>query len=128
MLASRHRSDNRDGAIHVVPEADDIIVLSLEGEFDLRSASALGEELDRVLAHETDVILDLSQATFIDSSVIHVLFRTAQATKESGRTAVLQLATAPLIERAIEIVGMERMLPRAQQRQEAIEIIQHGRQ
>ena len=126
MSASLHRSDQRDGKIRVVPEADDIVVLTLEGDFDLGNATTLGEQLDRVLEANQDLILDLSEVTFIDSSVINELFRAARVAKESGQTAVLQLGTAPRVERILEIVGIESVLPRADRRHEAIQLIESG--
>jgi hypothetical protein len=36
---------------------------------------------------------------------------------------VLQLGTAPIVERALKIVGIERVLPRAHDREEALRII-----
>jgi anti-anti-sigma factor len=103
---------------------DDIVVLALEGDFDRHNAATLGEQLDRALETRKDLILDLSQVTFLDSSVVGELFRAALVAKESGQTAVLQLGTAPLVERVLEIVGIESMLPRAHHRQEAIQIIE----
>jgi anti-sigma B factor antagonist len=124
MPASLLRSDHRDGAISVVDESPDILAISLEGEFDMRDAPRLAEELDRAFEGQKDVILDLSAATFIDSSVIHVLCTAAKATKVGGRTTVLQLGTAPIVERVLEIAAVERLIPRANSRSEAIEIIQ----
>lgn len=119
-------SEYRDGAIRVVPEADDILTVCLEGEFDLRSAPMLGEELDRGLESKKDLILDLSQATFVDSSVIQTLFRATRALHGRGQVAVLQLGTTPIVERALEIAGIECVLLRAHSRSEAIEIIRRG--
>jgi anti-anti-sigma factor len=126
MSASLHRSNHRDGKIRVVPEADDIVVLTLEGDFDLANAPKLGEQLDRVLEANKDLILDLSEVTFIDSSVINELFRAARVAKESGQTAVLQLGTAPNVERILEIVGIESVLPCADRRHAAIKLIESG--
>jgi anti-anti-sigma factor len=124
--APAHHSDYRDGAIRILPEADAIVVFALEGEFDRHNAPTLGEQLDQALETRKDLILDLSQVTFIDSSVINQLFRAAHVAKESGQTAVLQLGTAPLVERILAIVGIESVLPRAHRRDEAIQLIERG--
>jgi anti-anti-sigma factor len=124
MPASFAGSEYRDGVVRVVPEADEIVAVCLEGEFDLRSAPMLGEELDRALESKDHLILDLSQVTFIDSSVIHVLFSVSKGVSGRRRTTVLQLGTAPLVERALTIAEIEQVMPRVRSRAEAIEIIQ----
>ena len=124
MHASSFGPDHVAGAIRVVPERDEIVAVCLEGEFDVANVSALRDRVDTALASGNDLILDLSQATFIDSSVIRVLFDAASATKGSDQTIVLQLGTMPIVERALDIVSIERVLPRARDREEAVLIIQ----
>ena len=123
MHASSVRSQHGDGVIHVVPEADGIVAVCLEGDFDLTNARALGDQIDIALESAQSVILDLSEATFIDSSVIHVLMKAAKAADGREQTVVLQLGTASLVERVLEIAGIERVLPHADDRQEAVRIV-----
>jgi anti-anti-sigma regulatory factor len=66
---------NRPGELHVLAETDQIAALCLEGEFDLANAPQIIEEGERLPADDKQVILDLSDATFIDSSVIQALSR-----------------------------------------------------
>ena len=68
--------------------------------------------------------MDLSEASFIDSSVIQVLEGAPKAAVDRERTIVLQLGTAAIVERALELAEIERLLPRAYDRQEAVRIIQ----
>ncbi len=121
-----HRSRNRDGTIRVAPEAGDIVVLSFEGEFDRWNALNVGEHLDQALETGKDLVLDLSEITFLDSSVINELFRAAQAARGSGQVAVLELGAAPFVERILEFVRIESVLPRANNREEAIRLIELG--
>ena len=69
------------------------------------------------------LILDLSQATFIDSSVINALFDAHRQAKERGRLAVLQLGTAAIVELVLKLSEIERVLPRVHTRAEAIDTI-----
>jgi anti-anti-sigma factor len=126
MPAPPRGSESRDVAIRVVPEADDVLAVCLEGEFDLLNVSTVDEEIDRALQSKKDLILDLSEATFIDASVIDVLFRASSTANASGQKAVLQLGTAPIVERVLEIVRIDQVLQRAHSRSEAIQIIQRG--
>jgi anti-anti-sigma factor len=124
MLASTAGFTQGDGALRVVLETDAIAALCLEGDFDLTNAQALREEIDRVLESGNGVILDLSGATFIDSSVIHVLERASRAADGREQAMVLQLGTAGIVERALELAGIEHVLPRAHDRQEAVRMVQ----
>lgn len=127
MLASSLGFEHRAGAIRVVHETDGIVAVCLEGDFDLSNAPDFADQVDRALEGKNDVILDLSEATFIDSSVINILFRASRAVRGSTQTVVLQLGTAAIVERALGLANIERVLPRAHDRQEAVRTIQqHG--
>ena len=128
MSASTFGCEQADGVIRVVPETDEIVAVCLEGDFDLGNASAFGKEVGRALEDGNNLILDLSQATFIDSSVVHVLVNASKAVTGSDRAVVLQLGTAAIVERVLEIAEIERVLPRAHERQEAVRIIQQRRE
>ena len=117
-------SEHRDGAIRVDSATDGIIAVCLEGDFDLANAPVLSDHIDSALESGNDLILDLSQATFIDSSVINILFRSAKAVAGRDQTVVLQLGTAPIVERVLELVRIEDVLPRAHNRAEALEMIE----
>src|SRR4026208_2608030 len=75
MHASSLGSEHLNGVIRVVPETDEIVAVCLEGEFDLTNAPSFRDEADRALETGDGLIFDLSEATFIDSSVIHVIVR-----------------------------------------------------
>jgi anti-anti-sigma factor len=126
MSASSFCSEQPAGVIRVVPETDEIVAVCLEGDFDLSNAPAFGKEVGRALENGNDLILDLSQATFIDSSVVHVLVNASKALVGSERAVVLQLGTAAIVERVLEIAEIERVLPRAHERREAVRMIQQA--
>jgi anti-sigma B factor antagonist len=116
-------STPRDGVINVVPQTGEIVALCLQGEFDLANAPALEDQIDRALLAGHNVILDLNEATFIDSSVIHVLVRASKASTGGEQAIVLQLGTAAIVEHVLELAAIEQLLPRARDRQEALRII-----
>ena len=124
MSASSPGFEQGAGLIRFVPETDQIVAVCLEGDFDLSNAPALGEEVGRALENGNNLILDLSRTTFIDSSVIHVLVNASRAVTGSERAVVLQLGTAGIVERALEIAEIESVLPRVHERQEAVRMIQ----
>lgn len=124
MFASSLGSKHQQGVISVVPEAEEIVAVCLEGEFDMTNAPTVGEKIDRTLEDGKHLIVDLSEATFIDSSLIAVLVRAAKATRGTEQAIVLQHRTAATVERVLEITGIEQVLPRAHDREEAVRIIQ----
>jgi anti-anti-sigma factor len=114
-----------NGRITLTTEGDEIVALGFEGEFDLANAQLIREHAERALQDDKHVILDLTEATFIDSSVINSLFRIQKMAQTRRRMAVLQLGTAAIVEHMLELSGIERALPRTKTRTEAIQSIQH---
>jgi anti-anti-sigma factor len=69
---------------HVQPQGPDRVVIAVAGEIDLATAPDLSR---RVLEHrERDVVLDLSEVTFLDSSGISALVHAQQSLLASGHT------------------------------------------
>ncbi len=101
-------------------EADDIVSLYLRGEFDAFNAPEITDRALRALAADKHLVLDLSDTTFIDASVIGALVTIQDAANDRGRSAVLQLGTAPIVERVVAITGIEQILPRTETRVDAI--------
>jgi len=61
-------------------------VISVSGELDLASSPALEEELDRVAASGTGlVIVDLRELEFMDSTGLSVLVKAHQRAEEQGK-------------------------------------------
>lgn len=122
---SRNTFDSRDGPgnLRVEPQGNDVIALCLEGEFDMANAPSIASEGEQALRSGSHVILDLSDATFIDSSVIAALFSLATGATASRRIAVLQLGTATIVETMLELSQIERVLPRVHTRSDALRAI-----
>ena len=124
MQATQPGSARSPGAVHAVQETDEIVALCLEGDFDMTNTPAFVAQIDHALIMENKhLIIDLSQATFIDSAVINALFHAARRAKTNDRTVVLQLGAAPIVERAIEITKIDQVLSRVSARPDAVETI-----
>lgn len=89
------------------------------GEHDLGSADRLGEALTRTLAGCSHLIVDISPAKFIDSSIIRVLLATKGRADATGRRFNLLLGTAPIVERTLEITGVLTALNRIHRLEDA---------
>jgi anti-anti-sigma regulatory factor len=66
------------------------------------------------------VIIDVSEATFIDSSVIHALFDVEKRGRACGTHLRLQIGTAQIVKRSLEINGILDLFDVDRDRQEAL--------
>ena len=113
-----------EARLQVTEETDAIVAISLEGEWDMANAALLNEKTEQALDNDKHLILDLSRATFIDSSTLHALVKTHATASERGQRLVLQLATAANVERILEVSGIDQLIPRVSSRAEAIQTIE----
>ncbi len=83
-------------------------IVRLGGEHDLSTRDALHEALEPIYG---DVLVDLSDAEFIDSSVIGVLLATADARRREGqRLELLVPARNARITRTLTVAGVTGLL------------------
>lgn len=85
----------------------DVRVVSVEGEADLHTAPQLGELL-RTL-ETSHVVLDLTEAAFVDSTTISVLVTCDRRLRDDGGRLVIA-AGNPTVARLFEITGFDRAL------------------
>jgi len=78
----------------------------LAGEHDLYSADEVRQALDQSLAVCDHLIVDLSAAEFIDSTIVHLLLETKKNAIELDRNFNVVLGTAPVVERILELTGV----------------------
>ena len=85
-------------------------VLAVRGEIDLRTAPRLWDDLDRVIGDGAlDVVLDLGQLEFIDSSGLSVLVRAMKLLRERQGDLTLRSVTDRTY-RILEVAGLTRVL------------------
>ena len=99
-------------------------VVSLIGEHDLATASELSATLTALVREQAQLVIDLSQTQFLDSSVLHAIVRAASAADEQQGRLVLQLGTTSTVERVLKLSGLLEMLPRGHDRRQAIQLAQ----
>jgi anti-sigma B factor antagonist len=84
----------------------DVPVLEATGELDLAVAPWLSDQLDALfVGGASSVILDLSAATFLDSTALGVLVGVLNRCKELGGQVHL-VVTEPQILRVLSITGL----------------------
>ena len=97
-----------------VDDRAEVIVISLIGEHDVVSAPALEVELLHHLDNARPPVISLDEATFIDSSVISVLFRLSQAERLCGGRLVLHAGQSCVVEHMVDISGLSAVVARCQ--------------
>ncbi len=88
--------------------ANGTFVVAAGGEVDLYTAPELERALAEPLAEGTArLVVDLSEATFVDSTALHVILRAArQLDREAGELIVV--APDPNVRKVFEITGADR--------------------
>jgi anti-anti-sigma factor len=90
-------------AIETRTTPDGVVVLALEGEFDLAAAPAMRERLTAArAAGARGVVLDMTEVTFVDSSVLRELLR-AEAQMQSEGVPLVIAALRPPVARLLEL-------------------------
>jgi len=96
-------------------------VLTISGEHDLSTAPNLRRRLDDLLDEGVATVLDLSPATFIDSSILSVILdgRRKAAEAKIG-FAVARSKGSDAVDRVLEVTGLRAELPVHAQRHDAV--------
>ncbi|MDP9259168.1 MAG: STAS domain-containing protein [Actinomycetota bacterium] len=98
--------------------------MAVRGEHDLRTRAELAEALERASAHP-HVLVDLSECSFMDSSVIGALFVASKRLEErDGRLEVVIPPEAHTLQRVAKIAGIHTFLPVHETRGAALASIQ----
>lgn len=83
-------------------------VLRVEGEVDLGTAAELTEAaLDQVRLTPQVLILDLTEVGFLGSSGLSALLQVREA---AGPGTTLRVAAGPIVERVVQLSGLEDVL------------------
>jgi anti-sigma B factor antagonist len=97
-----------------------LAVLTISGEHDLSTAPSLRRRLDRLLDERTATVVDLSPATFIDSSILGVILEGRRRAAEADiGFAVVHSNGADAVDRVLEVTGLRAELPVHARREEA---------
>ena len=89
----------------------DAVDLALAGDLDMSATFALEPVLDRVLAEEPgELVLDLGQVPFVDSSGLGLLIATHERASRAGVDMAIAGA-GPEIQRVFHFAGLDGVLP-----------------
>jgi anti-sigma B factor antagonist len=97
-----------------------IAVVALTGEVDLYTCPEFKQELLRVIADESSlVVVDLTATTFIDSTALGVIIRGVERLKQQDGRLVVVCAD-PNIVKVFEVTGLNRIFSVYGSRDEAL--------
>jgi anti-sigma B factor antagonist len=102
-------------------------VITLPGESDAYSAPRVRSDLAAALGVEEPLVVDLSQATFIDSTIVGILLEGLAEYEKRERPLVLLLPedSAPEVHRLFELTGLTSLLPLVSSWDEATSRVAH---
>jgi len=99
-----------------------IAIVSISGEHDLNTAPQLRRRLDEEIGEGRAIVVDLSPASFVDSSILGVILDGRRGADAAGLGfAVAQADGAQAVSRVLEITGLRSQLPVHTSRAEAVE-------
>jgi anti-anti-sigma factor len=93
-----------------VAAAAGTVTVSVEGELDLANCESLRAVLREVTSRKPDqVVVDLAQLSFLDSSGIRCLIGAAQDA-QAGETRLVVRQPQPSVRRVMEVCGVDELL------------------
>jgi anti-anti-sigma factor len=82
------------------------------GEMDLSTSAMVDREVRRAEASDAEnIVLDLDQLEFLDASGVQMLLDASARSKTDGDRLRITRASAPQVQRVIELTGVGDMLP-----------------
>jgi len=104
-------SEIQDGTLSLnVVEGDGVCTISVAGELDLANADTLGHALERV--GDDEIVLDLSELEFIDSTGIALLVAAHHRLNRNGDVGFRLIPSEdPSVCRVMALTGLDAELP-----------------
>jgi anti-sigma B factor antagonist len=102
----------RTGEIALERTDSGLTVLAITGEHDLSTAPMLRQRLDGLIADGAPIVVDLSPATFVDSSILGVILDARRRAEAGGLGfAVSHANGADPVGRVLDVTGLRNKLP-----------------
>jgi anti-sigma B factor antagonist len=97
----------------------------LRGEHDVYTVPTIRERLEELHAQELFVMIDLSQTSFLDSSVLGAMLGATETARGQGKAVAIVLGDPPTdaVARIFEVTGLAEVLPTRATREQAHEAL-----
>jgi anti-sigma B factor antagonist len=101
---------------------DGVVVTALDGEHDIYTAPALRERMYGVIEEGRPLVVDLTGATFVDSSILGALLGARRRAHEAGVGFAVCCAEGidPGVRRILDVTGLMPVLPVLATREDAL--------
>lgn len=111
-----------------VERENGIGVVSVHGEHDLNTSDPLADKLSKEIDDGMPIVLDLTPASFIDSSILRVVLDARRRAGEAGHGFEVAAGegTGEGVLRVLEVTGLSTTLPVLPSRDEAIKRVSAG--
>jgi anti-sigma B factor antagonist len=117
----------RTGEIALDRTEAGLAVLSIRGEHDLNTAPELRRRLREAIENAGAVVVDLSPATFVDSSILGAILDARRGADDAGLGfAVAHGGGNDSVSRVLEVTGLRAELPVHSERDEAMVAASNG--
>jgi anti-anti-sigma factor len=105
----------------VTQDHSGVWLIELFGEHDLATVAELGAALEEVFSHGTRILVDMSETTFIDSSIVGALIEAQRHTEGCPDEHLVVVAPPDGRPAALfDLVEMRRLVPVAESRSSAL--------
>ena len=98
----------RTGEIALERSDEDLAVLTVRGEHDLSTAPDLRRRLKALIGEGDSIVVDLSPATFVDSTILGVILDAYRRASDAGLGfAVAHANGGSAVARVLEVTGLK---------------------
>jgi anti-sigma B factor antagonist len=99
---------------------DGAVVVELLGEHDLATRDTTDELLAELVDSHDLVVVDVSEASYIDSSILHSMVRAHRRAEERGSKLRVQLGSAAIVRKLFEVSELTSYLEVVRGREQAL--------
>ncbi|EWC61019.1 anti-sigma factor antagonist [Actinokineospora spheciospongiae] len=96
---------------HTVSTDPGRVVVTVEGELDMHTSVEFKQVLMDLVADDTDLLVDLSGLTFVDSSGLSAFIAVHKSTLNHERASLLLARVPPFLNRILAVTGLAAVLP-----------------
>jgi len=112
--------------IEVLYPSPGTAVVECTGEHDMTTRDDVDRLLGLLVTENDLVVIDISQARFIDSSFVNNVLKADRLAGQLDKTLRLQIGTTPIVRRVLEISGIVGKLDCVESRDDALRPVSAG--
>jgi anti-anti-sigma factor len=113
-------ASSRDLNLEVSSPTPGVAVAALKGEHDLSTGPELRALLQKLIGENSKVLVDVTEAEFIDSTVLQTLMLAAGLARKADQRFILVAGTRPIVSTALRVSGVINCLECANSVEEAL--------